>query len=610
VLRTVEKYEILSEIGHGGMASVYRARDTRLDRLVALKVLHPHLRGSEEARVRFTREAKSVAKLRHPNVLEIYDYSGEGSEESYIAAELLTGPTLKDYVANERDIPAEIVACFGVQIARALGAAHAKGIVHRDVKPENVLLHERRIVKLTDFGIAHMVEMQGYTATGQILGSPGHMAPEQVESGDCDERTDVFALGTVLYFLATGRLPFSGKNPQQILRRVVECEYPDPLRIRASIGGALRGIIVRAMAKAPADRHAGVAELEAALLAFLEASGVRDPDLCLVEYLADPEAKAVALIAEIVPRLVVLGTSAAERGDVPAALDSWNRVLALDEGNEEVMRRIKALGRAQGKRRALGIAARSTLAVCVAGLALHFAMGMREGERSAPPAPDDLPDRASEGAMTSETDLETTSTSTSTSTSASLPVAGQAPDAGDPRPSRVRRVSQAEREPQRRPQAHGPRLVVFQPSPQNVLIGVDGAPPRPFGPSFRSVELEPGRHRFRFVAGTVCCQDSELLVDVAAGDSPLVIRRVLPFNAARLYVVSSVPADVRVELEDAPAVTGRARELLPVPMNRLEQSARILVTAPGHRPHSGQVRLRAGEVVRAQVALQPEAASP
>ena len=118
-LRKLEKYEIEEEIGHGGMATVFRARDTRLDRAVAVKVMHPHLRGALEARARFTREAKTVARLKHPNILEIYDYSGEDSPESFIATELLTGPTLKHFAEEHPEIPAEIAACFAIEIARA-----------------------------------------------------------------------------------------------------------------------------------------------------------------------------------------------------------------------------------------------------------------------------------------------------------------------------------------------------------------------------------------------------------------------------------------------------------------------------------------------------------
>src|SRR6185295_1762819 len=235
MLKRLEKYEIVDEIGHGGMATVYRARDTRLDRLVALKVMHPHLQGAKEARARFSREALTIARLHHPAILEIYDYSGEESDTSYIAAELLTGPTLKQFADAHHDIPPEICACVAIQLARALAAAHAEGVIHRDVKPENVLLHENRCVKLTDFGIAQLVDVQGMTTTGQVLGSPAHMAPEQIEGKECDPRSDLFSLGTVLYLLATSELPFSGSNPHQVLKRIMEGRFKDPLQARPSI---------------------------------------------------------------------------------------------------------------------------------------------------------------------------------------------------------------------------------------------------------------------------------------------------------------------------------------------------------------------------------------
>lgn len=192
------KYETLEELGHGGMATVYRARDTHLDRFVALKVLHPHLRGEGEARSRFAREARSVARLEHPNIVRVLDYAGEDSEVAFLAVELLTGPTLAEYRRHVGSLPAEVAAAIALAVARALAAAHAQGIIHRDVKPENVLLHRDETVKLTDFGVAHVVDAQGFTATGQILGSPGHMAPEQIEHGACDARSDLFSLGTVL----------------------------------------------------------------------------------------------------------------------------------------------------------------------------------------------------------------------------------------------------------------------------------------------------------------------------------------------------------------------------------------------------------------------------
>ncbi len=314
MLRKLEKYEVLDEIGHGGMATVYRARDSSLDRFVALKVLHPHLQRTSEARARFTREAKSVAKLRHPHILEIYDYSGEASDETYIAAELLTGPTLKDFVLKQRELPAEIAACIALQLADALGAAHAKGIIHRDVKPENVLIHEDRCVKLTDFGIAYMVDAHTFTVTGQILGSPGHMAPEQVEGGTSDARSDVFSLGTVVYFCATGRLPFIGRNPHHLLKLLLEGEYPDPLRLRPSIGAELAQIMNKALSRAPGDRYPSADEMADRLRDFLTEMGIDDPDETLARYLAAPNEVTEQLEQNAVQRLLVLGAAAAKAG--------------------------------------------------------------------------------------------------------------------------------------------------------------------------------------------------------------------------------------------------------------------------------------------------------
>ncbi|HEX6241952.1 MAG TPA: serine/threonine-protein kinase, partial [Polyangiales bacterium] len=317
MLPRLERYEISNEIGHGGMATVYRALDKRLERWVAVKVMHPHLRGTDEARARFAREARAVARLRHPGILEIYDYSGSESEEAYIATELLTGPTLKAFVDGVPEVPAEIAACIGVELARALAAAHAQGIVHRDVKPENVLLHQDSELKLTDFGIADMVDpsVSHFTATGQILGSPSHMAPEQVEGGETDARSDVFAVGTILYWLASGKLPFSGKNPHQVLKRVVDCAPVDPLILRPSMGAPLRDIIMRCLRKEPSERFQSADELAGTLSALLADLGVESAKVELSRYLSDPQAEATRLRGQVLERLLVQAEAAVARRD-------------------------------------------------------------------------------------------------------------------------------------------------------------------------------------------------------------------------------------------------------------------------------------------------------
>jgi serine/threonine-protein kinase len=591
VLPRIERYEISNEIGHGGMATVYRALDQRLQRWVAVKVMHPHLRGTDEARARFAREARAVARLKHPAILEIYDYSGSDSDDAYIATELLTGPTLKAFVDGVDEVPGEIAACIGVELASGLAAAHAEGIIHRDVKPENVLLHQGRDIKLTDFGIADMLDpsMSHMTATGQLLGSPAHMAPEQVEGGDADARSDVFAVGTILYWLATGSLPFSGKNPHQVLKRVVDCAPVEPLLVRPAIGAPLRNIIMRCLQKNPDQRYQSAAELSVALRALLVGLGVEEPKRELEAYLRDPRAESQRLRGQVLERLLAAAEAAVAARDRNAAVEALDRVLALDDGNARALGLLRELD----QRKRLGIVLRAAAALCaVSGLfGLWFAFAPASGANSVAPPVKGVP-AAPPGA-------------------ASGPAGASGAEFGSPGlPSppggKVETVAAQARaaRPAPRARATGPRTVVFDPEPANVTISVDGEAAQAFGPSFSKVELAPGRHSFRFVGAEQCCEDAVVELDVPPGPGESVVRAHLAFRDARLYVSSNVPANVA--LDDAPV--GRALSLISVPMERNRVMRRkISVTAPGHDPYTGHVQLRAGEVAQLEIALVPSA---
>ncbi|MCA9602989.1 MAG: protein kinase [Myxococcales bacterium] len=273
MLRKLEKYEILSEIGHGGMATVYRARDSRLDREVAIKILHPHLRGADEARARFTREARSVARLRHPNILEIYDNAEESSDESFIVTELLTGPTLKAFVESTGAMPAEVAACFGVAIARALGAAHGAGIVHRDVKPENLLVDSSGTVKILDMGLARIredsprgTEGTNLTSSGQIMGTIDYISPEQAEdTRTADHRSDIYSLGCTLFRLLTNESVFPGSTKIERLMAHAAMAPPSLCEKRQDAPAELDAIVQKMLAKDPNERFQSMAEVSDAL---------------------------------------------------------------------------------------------------------------------------------------------------------------------------------------------------------------------------------------------------------------------------------------------------------------------------------------------------------
>ena len=218
------------------MAIVYRGRDTALDREVAVKLLHPHLAQAAESRARFSREARAVARLAHPSIVEIYDYAGDGAPEAYLVTEFIRGQTLRTFAQEIGFANPEAGLLIGRALADALAHAHSAGVIHRDLKPENVMVQEgdRPAVKLTDFGIARILASdERMTMTGALVGSPNHMAPEIVEGKEADERSDLFSLGTILYWLATGQLPFAASNPTATLRRAITGEFDDPRDLSA-----------------------------------------------------------------------------------------------------------------------------------------------------------------------------------------------------------------------------------------------------------------------------------------------------------------------------------------------------------------------------------------
>jgi eukaryotic-like serine/threonine-protein kinase len=386
------------------MATVYRARDRRLNREVAVKIIHRHLRENQEVARRFVSEARAVAKLRHPNIVEVYDVSDAGDPERYLVVELVRGPTLRKLIATHEHLPPEIAAIIGAEIAAALDHAHGLGVIHRDVKPENVLVatvtpggaDERAsdgdvpLIKITDFGIAKLLDAQGVTSTGQVLGSPAHMAPEQIEGGDVSARADVFGLGVLLYEALVGRLPFDGKNPAQVLRRVLEGTFTPPDKARPTIGARLSAIVSKALAHDVNERYASAAELGDALREEVAALGFAEQRRELRSFLSDPESYIPEYQKIIVERLVAKAERARADRDVQLSAACLNRALAFRPDDAQLLSEVATLGRRERLRKNLRSAAMAVGAgVLVAGTAfvlLRPGTGSERGDSAKVPA--------------------------------------------------------------------------------------------------------------------------------------------------------------------------------------------------------------------------------
>src|SRR5436853_2011577 len=257
------RYRILRKLGTGGMANVYLAEDEVLGRRVAIKILNDRHAGDDQFVERFRREAKNAAGLSHPNIVSIYD-RGEAEGTYYIATEYAAGRSLKELIVSRGPAPVNVAVEYARQILSALRFAHRHGIVHRDIKPHNVLVDGEGRVKVTDFGIARAGASQ-MTEAGSIVGTAQYLSPEQARGSGVDQRSDLYSLGVVLYELLTGTVPFSGDTPVEIAMKHLSQTPEPPSAKRADVPRDLDLIVLRALAKDPAERYQSAEEMDADL---------------------------------------------------------------------------------------------------------------------------------------------------------------------------------------------------------------------------------------------------------------------------------------------------------------------------------------------------------
>jgi serine/threonine-protein kinase len=582
----------LEEIGHGGMATVYRARDKRLGREVAVKIIHRHLRENKEVGQRFASEARAVAKVKHPGVVEVYDVSEDEADERYLVVELIRGKTLRQLLTDEQYLPAEVAAAIGIEIAMALDHAHGLGVIHRDVKPENVLMrtvsegnrgsgeHSEKLVKITDFGSAKLLDAQGVTSTGQVLGSPAHMAPEQIEGGEVSARSDVFGLGVLLYECMVGKLPFDGKNPAQVLRRVLEGAFTPTERARPTIGAGLGAIVDRALAKEAKDRYASTQDVADALRAELRGLGFDDPPSEIARFLHEPKSYRVEVEERVVGALVTRGRTARDEGDVMTATTSFNRALAYRPDDTDLISEVSSLARRQRLRRWLMqgavILTGSLLIAAMLGGVFKVAAKLRGPSARKPVATAVAPNDARDVPHPAVT---------------GRPAHSAAPPASTHKPRR--RAVRPSVEPPKdaaTPEMGTVRVAVV--GPANATVFVDGSPfDNWFGVAH---QLAAGDHVFEFrPPNTECCVGPVTKTFNIRGGEEQTVRGVIEWKPATL------------EFRGGPLSTASCGEVasfgapgsVVIPMQRPSQKARCTVIPPeasGEAPKAFDVELNPG----------------
>jgi hypothetical protein len=361
------RYQLVEVLGHGAMATVFRALDTQLGRQVAVKVMNLAVAARSDSAERFRREAQAVAAIKHPGIVEIFDFvAASGAEPAYIVSELIEGSTLKTWLERRsgRVLP-EMAALLALPLAEALAVAHARGIVHRDIKPDNVMIDRGgggcRVV-LTDFGVAHVTGLETMTATGALVGSPAYMSPEQARGHEVGPSSDVWAAGVLLYEMATGHLPFTGRDPLMVVAAITRGTYKRPSQVSPYAGSNFDDICNRCLQPAGAGRYANARELATDLRAFCADAGLEPVGETLRSWMEAPEIFEAEVRARTADRAVASARKHARRGEFARALTELSRASAYVPKHAEADRLIAKIS---SRRRwlKLGAVAAAILAV-------------------------------------------------------------------------------------------------------------------------------------------------------------------------------------------------------------------------------------------------------
>jgi tRNA A-37 threonylcarbamoyl transferase component Bud32 len=612
------RYRIIEEVGQGGMAVVYRAHDEKLRREVAVKVLHAHLLAEPESKARLEREARAVAKLNHDGILQIFDYSSEEAGSSYIVTEFIDGQTLKQFLANRKLPVPELAALIVMELGQALSHAHSLGIIHRDLKPENVMVRKDGVLKLMDFGVAQVVDLERMTVTGQILGSPAYMAPEVLDGRTLDFRSDVFSVGVMLYQMATGALPFPGKNPHEVLRKVSEGKFADPRTVNRLVSDQLARVIAKAMARKPEDRFATIQAMVDELRAYVADAGLGTANDELRTFLTEPDEYEKTVVPRMVSALVESGLREQAAKHRARALELWNRALAFEPDNHAVLSELRRLERGERMRRwAIGGTVLAMLVAMATGALFLARKALSEKKISVAAATAGAPARKTVGDRSPAQAAPGNGQAAQRSPSVSrAQVSGAAHAAREARRHEVALAEKAAARDEDGANAVGSAATDNLPpptitltlgfTPARVEVWMDGKKAFDYGPQQNRIEIpwnKPHRLEFR---NDSCCNRKEVVVGPQLFRPPgdhLFVN--LDPKPARLAVTLDPPVPGATllirEVNESKAKPWRARaqsgEKIPVPFDAGEEMRKSLevVVFKGDKTTTRQVTITAGE---------------